>query len=404
MNISEIRKDFPALSQIVNNNRLIYFDNAATAMKPQTVIDAVSDYYSTINSNVHRAGHYLSAQATLAYENARQNIADFINANESSEIIFTKGTTESINFLAEVLNKEILKTGDEVILTRMEHHSNIVPWVDIKKNKDIKIKIIEIDHKGNLILDSINDIITDKTKILSITHSSNVLGTINPIDKLIKLAKSRGVVTIIDGAQAIVHEKVDVQQLDCDFYCFSGHKLYAPMGIGVIYGKMKFLKNLNPYQKGGGMINKVSFDSVTYNSPPYRFEAGTPNVSGAIGLSKAIDYISNIGLDIIKEQEQKLLAYGTEKLNEIDDLFIFGQSCDKDPIISFAINGIHPMDLSMILDKLGVASRSGTHCTQPLFEKLNVSSNTRISFAFYNTLEEIDTFVEGLIKAVNLLK
>lgn len=404
MDIGSIRKDFPALSQMINNNKLIYFDNAATALKPQIVIDSVSDYYSTINSNVHRAGHFLSSKATNAYEEARENVANFINTKSSEEIIFTKGTTESINLLADVLNKDVLKDGDEIILTRMEHHSNIVPWVSLKEKKDIKITIIEIDKDGNLDIDWLEELFNEKTKIISIAHSSNVLGTVNPIQEVVKLAKSRGVITIIDGAQAIVHEKVDVQKIDCDFYCFSGHKLYAPMGIGIIYGKKEMLDRLKPYQKGGGMIETVSFNDISYNKPPFRLEAGTPNVGGAIGLSTAIEYISEIGQDEIKKREQELLNYATKQLKEIEKLTIYGLSKEKDPIISFNIEGIHSSDLSMILDKFGIATRSGAHCTQPLMEQLKISGNTRISFAFYNTFEEIDIFIEKLNFAINMLK
>jgi len=404
MDIDTIRKDFPALSQYINNNKLIYFDNAATTLKPGIVIDAISEYYSTINSNVHRAGHHLSSKATTAYENARQNVAGFVNAKAATEIIFTKGTTESINFLVDVLSKDLLKEGDEIVLTRMEHHSNIVPWIALKDKIDITIKIIDIDPKGNLVLDDFDSIFSNKTKIISIAHSSNVLGTINPIGQIVKEAKSRGVVSIIDGAQAIVHKKVDVRDIDCDFYVFSGHKLYAPMGIGVIYGKKEILDRMSPYQKGGGMINNVSFEEVSYINPPYRFEAGTPNVSGAIGLSKAIEFISGVGQEVIREKEQTLLKYAKGKLRDIDGMLFYGTANKKDPIISFNIKGVHHSDLAMILDKFGIATRSGLHCAQPLFKKLKVNGCIRISFAFYNTIEEIDIFVDKLNLAINMLK
>ena len=403
MDFMDHRNDFPALSQSVNDNQLIYFDNAATSLKPQQVIDSVSEYYASINSNVHRGGHFLSIKATEAYENARKNIASFINAEDPNEIIFTKGTTESINLLADVLRQSVLKAGDEVILTKMEHHSNIVPWVSLKDNIGISIKTIDVNDKGELILDDFENLFSPNTKVLSISHSSNVLGTINPIKKIVKLAKSKGVITIIDGAQAIVHEKVDVQELDCDFYCFSGHKFYAPMGVGVLYGKKNKLQQLMPYQKGGGMIDKVSFDKITYNELPYKFEAGTPNVSGAIGLSSAIDFINTIGIENIKKYEQRLLKYATGKMLEIDDLVIFGNAINKDPIISFSIKGIHHYDLGMILDQFGIAIRTGHHCTQPLMERFKLNGAARISFAFYNTKEEIDYFVDKLKVAAKML-
>lgn len=403
MDLMDYRNDFPALSQSVNGNSLIYFDNAATSLKPQQVIDYVSEYYASINSNVHRAGHFLSIKATEAYENARENVASFINAKNSNEIIFTKGTTESINLLADVLRQSVLKKGDEIILTKMEHHSNIVPWVSLKENIGINIKTIDFDDTGELILDNFEKLFTPNTKVVSISHSSNVLGTINPIKKIVEFAKNKGIITIIDGAQAIVHEKVDVQEIDCDFYCFSGHKVYAPMGIGVLYGKKDKLQELRPYQKGGGMIDKVSFDKITYNELPYKFEAGTPNVSGAIGLSTAIDYINKIGIEKIKIYEQSLLKYTTDKMLEIQDLQIYGVASEKDPIISFSIKGIHHYDLGMILDQFGIAIRTGHHCTQPLMERFNLNGAARISLAFYNTKEEIDYFIEKLKVAVNML-
>ncbi len=402
--MKSIRNDFPALAQMVNNNKLIYFDNAATSLKPKSVIEGVRDYYSSFNSNVHRAGHYLSAKSTKAYESSRESIAEYINAKDSTEIIFTKGTTESINLLADVLAKDILEDGDEIILTRMEHHSNIVPWVALKDKLDLTIKIIEIDDKGELLIDDLDKLFTENTKILSIAHSSNVLGTINPIEKIVKIAKSRGVLTIIDGAQAIVHEKINVQKIDCDFYCFSGHKMYAPMGIGVLYGKKEILNRLSPYQKGGGMIKNVNYDEIIYNISPYRFEAGTPNVEAAIGLSKAIDYINSIGIETIKKHEQSLLNYASAQLKGIEGINIFGESAAKDPMISFNVKGVHHSDLAMILDKFGIATRAGFHCAQPLFDYYKTKGNLRISFSFYNTLEEIDVFVEKLIFAINMLK
>lgn len=403
MDFIDYRKDFPALSQSVNGKPLVYFDNAATSLKPQIVIDAVSDFYASINSNVHRAGHFLSIKATEAYENARKNISTFINADDPNEIIFTKGTTESINLLADILRQSLLKEGDEVILTRMEHHSNIVPWVSLKENLGIAIKTIDVDDSGELILDELENLFTSNTKVISISHSSNVLGTINPIKKIIEFAKSKGVITIVDGAQAIVHDKVDVQDLDCDFYCFSGHKFYAPMGVGVLYGKKDKLHQLMPYQRGGGMIDKVSFEHITYNISPYKFEAGTPNVGGAVGLSTAVDYVNKVGIENIVKYEQSLLKYATNEMQKIDDLVIHGTAINKDPIISFSIKGVHHYDLGMILDQFGIAIRTGHHCTQPLMERFKLNGAARISFAFYNTKEEIDYFVDKLKVAATML-
>ncbi len=404
MNFEKIRSDFPELNQKINGNPLVYFDNAATSLKPVEVIQAVNDYYTFYNSNVHRAAHKLSSFATQAYEEARKKIAEFLNASSSDEIIFTKGTTESINLLASILQYSILKEGDEIVLTRMEHHSNIVPWVALKEKLNINIKVIDIDDNGELILDDIEDLWSDKTKVLSIAHSSNVLGTINPLKQIISSAKKRGIITIVDGAQGIVHSGVDVRQLDCDFYCFSGHKIYAQMGIGVLYGKKEMLESLPVYQKGGGMIDKVSFESVSYNILPYKYEAGTPNVGGAIGLVKSIDYIRSLGLDDIFIYERELLDYATNRLLKLDGVRIFGIADNKDPIISFKVNGIHNYDLSTLLDQFGIAIRTGHHCAQPLMNKLGVKGTARISFSFYNTKEEIDYFIDKLKIVIGMLR
>jgi cysteine desulfurase/selenocysteine lyase len=404
MDINKIRSDFPELEKKVNGNPLVYFDNAATSLKPLQVIESISGYYSGYNSNVHRAGHRMSALATQAYENARSKIAKFINAKHSNEIIFTSGTTESINLLASIFENSILTDGDEIILTQMEHHSNIVPWVALKEKLKLNIKIIDIDENGNLLIDNPDEIWSVKTRVLSIVHSSNVLGIINPVRKLIHSAKKRGIITVVDGAQAIVHTGVDVQELDCDFYCFSGHKLYAPMGIGVLYGKKSLLDEMPVYQKGGGMIDKVSFENISYNVLPYKYEAGTPNVGGAIGLASAIDYISEIGFEDIFKYESELLAYATDSLNDIDGINIFGKTKDKDPILSFEIEGIHNYDLGAILDQFGIALRTGHHCAQPLMKKLGIKGTTRISFSFYNIKKEIDYFVDKIKIAINMLR
>ncbi len=403
MDIISIRKDFPALSQKINGSALVYFDNAATTLKAKSVIDSVSQYYSTINSNVHRAGHHLSAKATEAYENARSNVASFINAESKDNLVFTSGTTDSINLLSTILEQDILEDGDEIILTKMEHHSNIVPWVAIKERKNINIIVTDIDSDGVLNLEQLENSITSKTKIISFSHSSNVLGTINPAKKIIEIAKKYNVLTIVDGAQYIVHSRVDVKELDCDFYCFSGHKLYAPMGIGVLYGKRELLQKMSPYRRGGGMIRKVTFDGIDYNDLPYKYEAGTPNVAGAIGLSKAIEYINKIGFDNIEKHESRLLDYATKKLEVISGIEIYGKAKQKDPIVSFNIKGIHHFDLGMLLDNFGIATRTGHHCTHPLMDYFGIDGTVRISFSFYNTIEEIDYFVDKLKLCINML-
>lgn len=403
MDNPQIRAQFPALDQMINGNQLIYFDNAATSLKPLSVIDSISGYYTSINSNVHRASHYLSSQSTKAYEQARQNIASFINA-DPTELIFTSGTTDSLNFLASGFAKDILKDDDEIILTAMEHHSNIVPWVAIKKDKQIKINVIDIESNGELKIDELNKLINNRTKILAICHSSNFLGTLNPIKKIVEIAKSKGIITVIDGAQAVAHNKVDVKDIDCDFYCFSGHKMYGPMGIGVMYGKKEIMDELRPFRYGGGMIKNVNFDSIELACLPNKLEAGTPNVSGAIGLSKAVDFINWAGFTFIDAHETDLVNYANNKLLSIEGLKIYGNSIEKDPIVSFNIEGIHNADLTMLLDNFGIAVRPGQHCTQPLIKKLNIQGAIRMSFSIYNNHEEIDIFHEKLNIAVKMLK
>jgi cysteine desulfurase / selenocysteine lyase len=403
MDLLKIREQFPALNQTVNNNKLVYFDNAATSLKPISVIESITDYYSTINSNVHRASHYLSSMSTRAYEKSRENIAEFINANPG-EIIFTSGTTDSINTLASGLSDIFLKEGDEIILTVLEHHSNIVPWVALKRDKKIVLKIVDVDDKGILKLDHLRELITEKTKIISISHSSNVLGTINPVSEIVTIAREKGIITIIDGAQAVAHSKVNVNEINSDFYCFSGHKMFGPMGIGVLYGKSEILEKLSPFRFGGGMIRNVSFESVEYNCLPNRLEAGTPYVSGAVGLSKAVDFLNNLEFSDIIEHEQRLTDYATDRLKKIEKLTIMGDNTPKDPIISFNIEGIHHADLSMILDNFGIAVRSGQHCTQPLMHRFGLKGTIRMSFSIYNTLEEIDFFIEKLNLAIKMLR
>ncbi len=402
-NIAKIRNDFPALSQKVNNRQLVYFDNAATTLNPVSVQQAVSDYYNTINSNVHRGVHTLSQQATDAFENARKTVQKFINAENPGEIVFTKGTTEAINLVAYSFGKEFIKEGDEIIISQMEHHANIVPWQMVCEERGAKLKIIPINEAGELNLDELKNLFSRKTKIVSVTHISNVLGTINPVKEIVDISHKNNVPVMIDGAQGIVHEKVDVKELDCDFYCFSGHKIYGPMGIGVLYGKEKRLEQLPPYQTGGEMIQKVTFEKTTFNELPFKFEAGTPNVGGAIGLEAALNYLKETGLEDIFDYEEKLLDYAVKKLSEIEGFKIYGTAGKKSGVISFLLDGIHQYDAGTILDKLGIAVRTGNHCAQPLVDSLGITGTIRASFAMYNTKEEIDIFAGAILKVKEML-
>jgi len=402
-NIAKIRNDFPALSQKVNNRQLVYFDNAATTLNPVSVQQAVSDYYNTINSNVHRGVHTLSQQATDAFENARKTVQKFINAENPGEIVFTKGTTEAINLVAYSFGKEFIKEGDEIIISQMEHHANIVPWQMVCEERGAKLKIIPINEAGELNLDELKNLFSRKTKIVSVTHISNVLGTINPVKEIVDISHKNNVPVMIDGAQGIVHEKVDVKELDCDFYCFSGHKIYGPMGIGVLYGKEKRLEQLPPYQTGGEMIQKVTFEKTTFNELPFKFEAGTPNVGGAIGLEAALNYLKETGLEDIFDYEEKLLDYAVKKLSEIEGFKIYGTAGKKSGVISFLLDGIHQYDAGTILDKLGIAVRTGNHCAQPLVDSLGITGTIRASFAMYNTKEEIDIFANAILKVQEML-
>ena len=403
-NINAIRRDFPALHQQVYNYPLVYLDNAATTQKPKIVIDTLLEYYNKQNSNIHRGVHYLSQQATTAYEEARKIIQNFINAEHSHEIIFTRGTTESINLVASSFGKKYLEAGNEVLITAMEHHSNIVPWQLACEERQAKLKVIPIDNNGELIINEFEKLLSDKTKIVAITHISNALGTINPIKEIINKAHQQNIPVLIDGAQALSHIKIDVQELDCDFYCFSGHKMYAPMGVGILYGKEKWLEELPPYQGGGEMIENVTFDKTTYNELPYKFEAGTPNVGDGLGLATAIKYMDSLGLENIKSYESSLLDYATKKLLEIDGLRIIGEAHEKAGVISLIIKNIHPSDIGTILDKLGIAVRTGHHCAQPVMDFYKIPGTVRASFALYNTFEEIDILAEGIIKAKKMLE
>jgi cysteine desulfurase/selenocysteine lyase len=403
-NINKIRQDFPILHQQVHGKPLAYLDNAATAQKPIAVIDAINKYYSHDNSNVHRGIHTLSERATHAYENAREKVRQFINAKENREIIFVRGTTEAINLVAQSYGRSQLKTGDEIIISAMEHHSNIVPWQMLCQQTGAILRVIPINDAGELILEEYQKLLNPRSKILAITHMSNSLGTINPIQQMIKLAHANGTPVLIDGAQAIVHLDIDVQKLDCDFYAFSSHKLFGPTGIGVLYGKANLLENMPPYQGGGDMISQVSFQKTLYREIPYKFEAGTPHIAGVIGLGAAIDYLNKLDHISIHKYEQELLHYATERIKEIPNIRLIGTAKEKSAILSFVLNDVHAHDIGTILDHEGVAVRTGHHCTMPLMERFNVPATVRASLAFYNTQQDIDALIHGLHKVRELFK
>jgi len=403
--VYDVRNDFPILHRLVNGRPLVYLDNAATTQKPKAVIDNLRNYYESDNANIHRGVYFLSEVATEAFETARLKVKEFVNALSASEIIFVKGATEAINLVATSLCRAgHFKDGDEIILTEMEHHANIVPWQLICNNKQMKIKVIPMNDDGELELDKLDSLITEKTKMISIVYISNSLGTINPIKEVIKKAHSHNIPVLIDGAQAAPHLKVDVQELDCDFFVFSGHKMYGPTGIGVLYGKTEFLNMMPPYQGGGDMIREVTFEKTTFEDIPNKFEAGTPNISGGIGLGAAIDYLNQFDFNELTEYENELLLYGTEKLSAIEGLKIIGTAKNKASVLSFVIEDIHPYDIGTIVDTHGIAIRTGHHCTQPIMRKFNVPATARASFSFYNTKEEIDKLVEGLKKVIKMFK
>ncbi len=398
LDIKKIRAQFPALHQEVNGFPLIYFDNAATTQKPKMVIDSIVNYYSTVNSNIHRGVHFLSQQATSQYEKAREAIRRFINAGTSEEIIITRGATESINLVASCLSRLLLNAGDEIIISAIEHHSNIVPWQMACEQSGAILKVIPVLDSGDLDMEAYKSLLSEKTKLVAITHISNVLGTVNPVKEMISQAHSKGALVFIDGAQAVSHMKVDVQALNVDFYCFSAHKMYGPTGVGVLYGKKKILEQMPPYQGGGEMIKEVKFEKSTYNDLPFKFEGGTPNIAGGIGLEACIRFMEGLGVDHIERYESSLLRYATEKLKSVEGVRILGESKRKSGSISFLMEGIHPFDAGTILDKLGIAIRTGHHCAQPIMDRYNISGTMRASFALYNTKEEIDTFIEALDK------
>lgn len=398
------REDFDILNQQIYKRPLVYLDNAATTQKPQVVIDALNNYYTQINSNIHRGVHYLSQKATDEFEIARESVRQFINAANAYEVIFTRGATDSINLVAASFGRTFLHEGDEIVISEMEHHANIVPWQFLCEERGCVLKVIPIDDNGELILDKLNELLTSKTKIVAVSHVSNTLGTINPVKKVIEIAHQHNIPVLIDGAQAVSHCKVDVQDLDCDFYCFSGHKMYAPMGIGIMYGKEKLLNAMKPYQGGGEMIKQVTFAKTTYNELPFKFEAGTPSVGDAMGLRVAIDYIKRIGIENIAQHEHELLTYAMSRLSTIEGLKVYGTSAQKTAIISFNIGNIHPSDIGAIIDKLGIAVRTGHHCTQPIMDHFGISGTVRASFALYNTKEEVDSLYEAVVRAKMMLE
>ena len=394
--IEDVRKDFPILSKTIYNKPLVYLDNAATTQKPLSVIEAMNNEYLNVNSNVHRGVHWLSQQATELHESARETLRKFINAKSTNEIIFTRGTTESINLVASSFVEGFMNAGDEVIVSEMEHHSNIVPWQLQMARKGIALKVASIDDEGNLDMEAFKKLFSERTKLVSIAHVSNVLGTVNPIDEIIQFAHSQGVPVLVDGAQSAPHFAIDVQAMDCDFFALSGHKMYGPTGIGVLYGKEEWLDRMPPYQGGGEMIETVSFDKVTFEKPPLKFEAGTPDYVATHGLATAVDYLLGLGMDNIQKHEAMLTKYAMEQLSTIKDIRFIGTPRQKDAVVSFLVGDIHPFDLGTLLDRLGIALRTGHHCAQPLMQRLGIQGTVRASFGLYNTKEEIDVLVKGI--------
>ncbi len=394
--IKKIRNDFPILDREIYNHKLVYLDNAATTQKPKQVVEAMTEEYYNVNANVHRGVHYLSQKATDLHEEAREKVRGFINAKSTSEIIFTRGTTESMNLIASSFCEEFMKEGDEVIVSVMEHHSNIVPWQLQAARKGISLRVVPIDDKGEIIIEEYKKLFNEKTKIVSIAHVSNVLGTVNPIKEMIEIAHSHGVPFMVDGAQSAPHFAINVQDLDCDFFAFSGHKMYGPTGVGVLYGKESWLDRLPPYQGGGEMIESVSFEKTTFERLPFKFEAGTPDYIATHGLATAIDYIKALGIDNINKHERELTEYAMKRMREIEEIRIFGEAENKDAVVSFLVGDIHHLDMGTLLDRLGIAVRTGHHCAQPLMTRLGIQGTVRASFALYNTTEEIDMLIDGI--------
>jgi cysteine desulfurase / selenocysteine lyase len=401
--VNRIRSDFPILAMPVYGKPLVYLDNAASAQKPRVVLDRLNAVYTSQYANVHRGLHFLANEATEAYENAREKVAAFINARRKEEIVFTRNATEAINLVAYTFGRERIKAGDEIVLSIMEHHSNIVPWHFLRERQGAVIKWAPVDDDGNFLLDEFEKLLTERTKLVAITHMSNMLGTLVPAKEVVRLAHERGIPVLFDGAQAAVHLDVDVRELDCDFYAFTGHKLYGPTGIGVLYGKYEHLAAMPPFNGGGEMIREVFEDRISYGDPPHKFEAGTPSIVQAIGLGAAIDYVTSIGKTRIRAHEAELVRYADERLREINSLRIFGDAKDKGPIVSFELKGAHPHDVATIIDRAGVAVRAGTHCVMPLLARFGVTATCRASFAMYNTRHEVDSLAQALLKAQNLL-
>ncbi len=402
--VDAIRKDFPILKRLARGRHLVYLDNAATTQKPQAVIDRIVRYYSEENSNVHRGVHYLSEIATVEYENARVYVQGFLNARNVKEIVFTRGTTESINLVAQTWGRANLKEGDEILISAIEHHSNIVPWQMLRDEKGVNVRIIPVSDSGELLIDEYERMLNPRVKLVSVGHASNALGTINPIKRMIAAAHANGSLVLIDGAQGVPHMRIDVQDLGADFYAFSAHKVYGPTGVGVLYGREALLDSMPPWQGGGDMILSVSFEKTTYNALPYKFEAGTPNIEGVIGLAAALEYVSSIGLDAISAYEHELLLYATARLQEIEGLRIIGTAREKASVISFVLDGVHPHDIGTILDQEGIAVRTGHHCAQPLMMRFNVPATGRASFGLYNTKAEADVLVAGLRKVIEVFR
>ncbi len=400
--INSIRKDFPILNETVHGKTLVYLDNAATTQKPEQVIEAMNAYYRHTNSNIHRGVHLLSEKATQQYEEARKKVARFIGAPKTQEIIFTRGTTDAINLLAASFGKKHIQAGDEILISAMEHHSNIVPWQMMCEERKAVLKVVPIDDDGSLNMEAFEQLLSEKTKLVAIVHVSNSLGTINPVKDIIQKAHAKNIPVLLDGAQAVQHLPVNVQELDCDFYAFSGHKLFGPTGVGVLYGKESWLKDLPPYQGGGDMILNVTFEKTTYNELPYKFEAGTPAIAEVIGLGAAIDYISGIGMKQIETRESELLAYAMKRIAAIPRVTIIGTAAHKSSVVSFVVDGVHPHDMGTILDREGIAIRTGHHCTQPVMKRFGIPATSRVSLAFYNTEEELDTCVKAIEKAIQL--
>ncbi|MBN1586494.1 MAG: cysteine desulfurase [Candidatus Omnitrophica bacterium] len=398
MNIAQIRRDFPILHQQVHGHPLVYLDNAATTQKPRQVLDALENYYTQDNANIHRGVHTLSERATASYETSRQKVQDFLGAQHAHEIVFVRGATEAINLVAHSLGRSLLRPGDEILITEMEHHSNIVPWQILRDETGVKLRIVPFDQSGTLLLDEFDKALNEKTKLVSVVHLSNSLGTINPIEEIIQRAHARGIPVLIDGAQSAPHFRVNVRELDCDFFVLSGHKLYGPTGIGVLYAKTEWLDRLPPYQGGGDMIRSVSFEKTTYNDLPYKFEAGTPNIAGSIGLGAAVDYLKSLGLEAIAAHESELLQHATARISALKGVRLIGTAEQKAGVLSFVIEGAHAHDVGTILDQEGIAIRSGHHCTQPVMDHYGIPASARASFGLYNTVQEIDALVRGIQK------